>query len=65
MPEFKEKMIPLLGYDNKYYTKYLDWESTFPHKRIVNEFPKTFNGHPTLLQHQYLAKSIITHIDGK
>ena len=63
IPEFKEKMIPLLGYDNKYYTKYLDWESTFPYKRIVDEFPNTFNGHPTLIQNQYLAKSIIKHIE--
>jgi hypothetical protein len=65
LPEFSKRMIPLLGFDNTYYTNYLEWENTFPHKRIINEFPETWNGHPTLLQHQYLAKSIITHLDGK
>lgn len=65
LEEFKKRMIPLLGFDNNYYTNYLDWETTFPHTRIVNEFPNTKNGHSTLLQHQYIAKSIITHIDGK
>jgi len=63
--EFEKRMIPLLGVDGNYYTNYLDWETTFPHTRIIDEFPETFNGHPTILQHQYLAKSIITHIDGK
>ena len=63
--EFKKRMIPLLGFDGNYYTNYLDWETTFPHTRIIDEFPETFNGHPTILQHQYLAKSIINHLDGK
>ena len=65
LEEFKKRMIPLLGVDGNYYTNYLDWETTFPHTRIIDEFPETFNGHPTILQHQYLAKSIINHLDGK
>ena len=59
----KDKIIPLLGYDGKYYLKYLEWEKTFPAVRISDDFPKTENGHPTKLQHQYLAKSIINHLD--
>jgi hypothetical protein len=62
LEEFKKRMIPLLGFDNSYYTNYLDWETTFPYKRIVDEFPTTLNFHSTLLQHQYLADSIIEHM---
>ena len=56
-------MIPLLGYDGKHYMKYLEWERTFPSVRVSADFPKTQNGHPTLLQHQYLAKSITNYLD--
>lgn len=55
-------LIPLKGYDGNYYKYYEDWENTFPYKRIDREFPITRNGHPTLIQHQYLADSIIEHI---
>lgn len=55
-------LIPLKGYDGNYYKYYEDWENTFPYKRIDREFPNTRNGHPTLIQHQYLADSIIEHI---
>ncbi len=55
-------LIPLKGYDGNYYKYYEDWENTFPYKRIDREFPITKNGHPTLIQHQYLADSIIEHI---
>ena len=58
-----KRMIPLIGYDNKKYLQYSKWELSFPHKRIGNEFPKTDNGHPTLLQHQYIAKSVIEYIE--
>ena len=57
--DIKSKIIPLKGYDGKYYTKWYNWENTFPYKRIVNEFPNSQNGHPTLIQHQYIAESII------
>jgi hypothetical protein len=59
----KDRIIPLLGYNGKHYLKYLEWEKTFPSVRISDDFPKTENGHPTKLQHQYLAKSIINHLD--
>jgi len=65
LDEYKKRMIPLLGFDGKYYTKYSEWENTFEHTRIVNEFPETFNAHATLLQHRYIADSIINHLDGK
>jgi hypothetical protein len=58
-------MIPLLGFDGKYYTNYSEWENTFEYTRIINEFPETFNEHATLLQHRYIADSIINHLDGK
>jgi hypothetical protein len=59
IPEIKSKLIPLKGYDNEWYYRWRDWELTFPHRRIENEFPATQNGHPTLIQHQYIAESII------
>jgi hypothetical protein len=62
-PYIESLLIPLLGYDGKFYKYYVEWEDTFPYKRIHSEFPKTKNGHPTLLQHQYLAESIIRHIN--
>lgn len=65
LDEFKKRIIPLLGFDGNYYTNYSEWENTFEHTRIVNEFPPTYNGHPTLLQHRYIADSIINHLDGK
>lgn len=56
----KNRLIKLKGYDGKWYTKYGDWENTFPYPRIMHQYPKTVNGHPTLLQHQYLAESVMT-----
>jgi hypothetical protein len=58
-PYITDNMISLKGYDGNYYKNYNKWENTFPYTRIVNEFPATQNGHPTLIQHQYLAESII------
>jgi hypothetical protein len=55
-------MIPLKGHNGKYYKKWHEWESTFPNKRIWNDFPNTGNGHPTLLQHQHIGESIIHHL---
>lgn len=59
-PFLYELLIPLKGYDGRWYKLYKEWELTFPFKRIMTEFPNTVNGHPTLIQHQYLAESIIT-----
>ena len=59
----RDRMIPLLGYDGKLYLKYLEWEKTFPSVRLSDDFPKTENGHPTKLQHQYLAKSVIDYLN--
>lgn len=54
--------IPLLSPDGSHYTSWPEWEQTFPYWSIVSEFPLSENGHPTLLQHQYVAKSIIEYI---
>jgi hypothetical protein len=62
---FLKNLIPLIGYDGNYYQKYSQWESTFPYTRIINEFPKVMNSHPTLLQHQYIAKSVIEFLEKK
>lgn len=53
------QLIPLFGKDDNLYLRWNEWENTFEYKRIQYEFPKTQNGHPTLEQHRYLAKSII------
>jgi len=62
---FVERVIPLVGYDDNSYVNYSEWESTFEHRRIIDEFPKTENAHPTLLQHQYIGKSIIDFLEKK
>ena len=59
----KNNIIPLIGTDGKLYKKWSDWEYTFKYKNIIEEFPETGNGHPTLEQHKYLAKSIIKFIN--
>jgi hypothetical protein len=51
--------IPLIGQDEKLYLKWQAWENTFKYRRIHREFPETHNQHPTLIQHKYLARSII------
>lgn len=56
-------LIPLKGYDGKWYKKYSEWEQTFPYPRIMNQYPNTVNGHPTPIQHEYLAKSIVTALE--
>lgn len=57
--DIKNNLIPLKGWDGNYYTNWNEWEDTFPYKRIVTQFPATDNGHPTLVQHKYIAESII------
>jgi hypothetical protein len=59
-PYLVDLLIPLKGYDGKWYTNYPEWERTFPYSRIMYQYSNTVNGHPTPLQHQYLAESIIT-----
>jgi len=61
-PTIEKYLIPLKGYDGKYYKKWKEWETTFPYSRIQYEFLNTENGHPTLLQHQYIADSIIEYM---
>lgn len=64
IPNIEKNMIELQGYENHIITKnYYEFETTFPYTRISSEFPKTNNGHPTLIQHQYIAKSIIDKIE--
>lgn len=63
--KISNNMIPLLGYDGNYYKNYSSWENTFPFTRIQYEFQKCDNGHPTLLQHQYISKSIIEFLEKK
>lgn len=63
--KYKNNMIPLIGKDNNLYLRWNEWEDTFEYKRIQHEFSKTQNGHPTLEQHQYLAKSIIKFLEEK
>ena len=64
IPSIKENLIPLKKWNSLELTqKYSTFEKSFPHARIQYEFPKSENGHPTLLQHQYLATSIIDYIE--
>ena len=62
-PYLVDLLIPLKGYDGKWYKSYPEWEHTFPHSRIMYQYPNTVNGHPTPIQHQYLADSIIAAME--
>lgn len=59
----KKYLLPLKGYDGNYYLSYKEWENTFPHRFIADEFKGSENYHSTLLQHRYLADSIIEAIE--
>lgn len=64
IPDIRLNMIYLNAWNSGLLTQnYSVFEKSFPNTRIQDEFPKTQNGHPTLLQHQYLATSIINHIE--
>lgn len=64
IPDIKENMIFLKKYNSSDFTQsYFEFENSFTHTRIHDEFPKTHNGHPTLIQHQYIAESIINQIE--
>ena len=65
LPYTNDMLLAMKGYDGNYYKNWKEWENTFPHTRIQSEFPKTNNGHPTFLQHQYLAESIIENINNR
>jgi hypothetical protein len=64
IPDIRLNMIYLNAWNSGLLTQnYSTFEKSFPHTRIQNEFPKTENGHPTILQHEYIAKSIINQIE--
>jgi hypothetical protein len=58
-----KKGIPLIGEDDRKYQIWTKWENSFEFKNISQQFVKTGNGHPTLKQHQHLAKSIIQFLE--
>jgi hypothetical protein len=63
IPSIKENLIYLKSYDGNLTQNWNEFENSFPHQRIQHEFKKTENGHPTLMQHQYIAESIIDTIE--
>lgn len=64
IPAIKENLIPLKMWGSNDTTlKYSEFENSFLYPRIQYEFPKTDNGHPTLVQHQHIAESIINQIE--
>jgi hypothetical protein len=63
IPSIKENLIYLKSYDGILTQKWDEFENSFPYQRIQHEFIKTQNGHPTLMQHQYIAESIIETIE--
>ena len=65
IPEYRQHFIPLIGYNDRQYKKWKDWNNTFDVKTIMDDFPNTHNAHPSLTQHKYLAKSIIESINQK
>jgi hypothetical protein len=63
IPLIKENLIYLKSNDGVLTQSYEQFEKSFLHSRIQHEFPKTKNGHPTLIQHKYIADSIIDTIE--
>jgi len=63
IPSIKENLIYLKSYDGILTQRWDEFENSFQYKRIENEFIKTKNGHPTLIQHKYIAESIIDTIE--
>lgn len=63
--KYQTDMVPLIGKNNNSYLRWKSWENTFEYKSIHDQFKKTQNGHPTLEQHQYLAKSVIKFLEEK
>jgi hypothetical protein len=63
IPLIKENLIFLKSNDGVLTQSYEQFENSFVHTRIQHEFPKTDNGHPTLIQHKYIAESIIDTIE--
>lgn len=65
LEHYVHNMISLVGKDNNLYSRWNEWDKTFEFFHIGMEFPKTHNGHPTLEQHRYLAKSVIRFLEEK
>lgn len=63
MSDIFDNMIPLQGNGHLCTKFYSEFENSFEYPRISDQFPKTQNGHPTLIQHKKIAKSIIQLID--
>jgi len=63
IPLIKENLIYLKSNDGVLTQSYEQFENSFLHTRIHHEFPKTKNYHPTLIQHQYIAESIIDTLE--
>lgn len=65
IPEYSQHIINLIGYNGRKYKKWEYWNLTFDKKTISDDFPYTHNNHPSLTQHQFIAKSIIEILDKK
>jgi hypothetical protein len=63
IPFLKENLIYLKSNDGVLTQSYEQFEKSFLHSRIQQEFPKTGNGHPTLTHHKYIAESIIDTLE--
>lgn len=63
MSDIFDRTIPLQGTGQVNTKSWQEFENSFKYPRIQHEFPKTENGHPTLIQHKQIAKSIINLID--
>jgi hypothetical protein len=61
--EIKKRIIPLEGENGRKYKNYSDFKKSFKYESIMQEFAESNNGHPTLLQHKLIAKSIIQYIE--
>ena len=67
IPVIKDKILFLKKYNKEgiedFTQYYNEFEKSFSHTRIGNEFPSTGNGHPTLKQHKHISESVIRVIE--
>jgi len=59
-----DRFVPLIGKDEQLYDRWVDFKNTFGNTFDINGyFPNTNNHHPSLLAHQYIAKSVIQKLE--
>jgi hypothetical protein len=61
-----DRLVKLKDNEGNYHTNWIDFQETFGKWGSIHRmFPKTRNGHPTLVVHQKVAESLIENLEGR